>query len=84
MKHDKHVAELGYSKDLHQIELLLPHGTKLTSLAGIRDELFGDWISRLPRGCQACTSGESLIIRERLEHVLPIDLEQMQVLERQP
>jgi hypothetical protein len=82
MKHDKHVAELGYSKDHHQIELLLPYGTKLASLAEIRDELFGDWISRLPRGCQACTSGESLIIRERLEHVLPIDLEQMQVLER--
>jgi hypothetical protein len=79
---EKHIAELGYSKELGQIELLLPHGTKLTPLAKIRDELFSDWISRLPRGCQACTSGESLVIRERLEHVLPIDLEQMRVLER--
>ena len=79
---EKHIAELGYSKELGRIELLLPHGTKLTSLATIRDELFGEWISRLPRGCQSCTSGESLVIRERLEHVLPIDLEQMRVLER--
>jgi hypothetical protein len=71
------MAELGYSKDRGRIELLLPHGTKLASLAKIREELFGDWISRLPRGCQACTSGESLIIRERVgfkNSVMPSNL----------
>lgn len=75
------IAELGYSKDYGRIELLVPHGTKLAELSKIRDQLFGDWVSRLPRGCQACTSGESLIIRERLEHVLLVDLESMRILD---
>jgi hypothetical protein len=81
MKRGGQVAELGYSKDYGRIELLVPHGTKLAELGKIREYLFGDWVSKLPRGCQACTSGDSLIIRERLEHVLLVDLESMEILE---
>jgi hypothetical protein len=81
MKGEQQIAELGYSKDYSRIELMVPHGTKLTDIAKFREQLFGDWISKLPRGCQTCTSGDSLIIRERLEHVLLVDLESMQILE---
>jgi hypothetical protein len=68
------IAEVGYGKDgvVPRIEVVLPHGTKLKDLARFK---FQDFVARLPRGCQACLSGEPLIIRERLEHVVRIDLE---------
>jgi hypothetical protein len=79
MERMQHLAELGYSEKYEKIEVLVPHGTKSVELAKFSDRLFGDLIGRLPRGCQACLSGESLFIRERLEHVLQIDLESMEV-----
>lgn len=75
----KRLAELGYSDKYSRLELTMPHGTKVKDLTKLLDR-FGDFSGRLPRGCEACISGESLIIRERLEHVLPIDLDTMQVL----
>jgi hypothetical protein len=77
----KHIAELGYSKQYGRIELTVPHGTRMTDLAKIKEILFGDWIQRLPRGCQSCTSGDSFTIRERLEEVILVDLEEMQILD---
>ena len=47
-----HVAEIGYSKELHRIELVVPHGTKTAELGAIMSDIFtGGIIGRLPRPC---------------------------------
>lgn len=77
------IADLGYSKDLGRIEAVVPHGTRVTELSKIVDVLFSKEIaSHLPRGCQACTSGDHFIIRERLENVLRVDLDKKAILGR--
>jgi hypothetical protein len=77
----ENIAELGYSKEYGRIELTVPYGTKFADLAKVREELFTDWLTRLPRGCPACHSGDSLFIRERLENVLLVDLQSMRILD---
>ena len=79
MKAGHGLAEFGYSEKYAKLELVVPYGTKAADFAKLSDRLFGDVIARLPRGCQACLSGESLFVRERLEHVLQIDLESMEI-----
>jgi hypothetical protein len=75
------VAEVAYSKDLNRIEVVLPNGTRLGDFAKISDVVFGrDIMGRLPRGCQTCTSGDHLMIRERLEHVIRVDLEKRTII----
>ena len=74
-------AELQYSPEYSRLELVVPHGTKTADFVKLREVLFTDILARLPRGCPACLSGESLIIRERLEHVLRIDLDSMSLIE---
>jgi hypothetical protein len=74
-------AELQYSPEYSRLELVVPHGTKTAEFVKLREVLFTDLLARLPRGCPACLSGESLIIRERLEHVLRIDLDSMSLLD---
>ena len=69
-------AEIGYSKDLRQIQVTVPHGTKLAELARVIDFMAKDIFAKLPRGCTACTSGDHLIIREQLENVIKVDLDQ--------
>jgi hypothetical protein len=73
------MAELGYSERYGKLELVLPHGTKSEEFGKISERLFSDFVARLPRGCQACLSGESFLVRERLAHVLQIDLESMEI-----
>jgi hypothetical protein len=69
-------VQVGYSKDLRQIELVVPHGTKTAELGGIMSTVFrGDIVGRLGRGCQTCTSGDHLLIREQLEQVIEVDLD---------
>jgi hypothetical protein len=80
-KGDRRTAELQYSPEYARLELVMPHGTKTAELAKLRDILFTDLVARLPRGCPACLSGDSLLIRERLENVLHVDLESMKVIE---
>lgn len=77
---DKQVAEVGYSKDTRTVEVVVPNGTKLTDLSKVLDFLARDVFSKLPRGCTPCTSGDNLIIRERLENVIRVDLDQRAVI----
>jgi hypothetical protein len=76
------LAELGYSEKYGKVELVVPHGVKSADLAKFSDRLFGDIVAKLPRGCQACLSGEAFNIRERLEHVLQVDLDNMEIVGR--
>jgi hypothetical protein len=74
------LVELGYSEKYGALELTVPHGTKAAELGKISEKIFADFLKRLPRGCPACISGQSLIIRERLENVLQVDLEKGQII----
>jgi hypothetical protein len=74
------VAELQYSQKLGRIELVVPNGTKVAQIAKLKEALFGDVLKGIPRGCTACISGESLLIREQLENVVRVDLDTMKVL----
>jgi hypothetical protein len=76
----KRAAELQYSEQYGRIEFVVPHRTTFAELAKISPKLFADVIQRLPRGCTACKSGDDFIIRERLEHVLRVDLDSMEVI----
>jgi hypothetical protein len=70
------VAAIGYSKELHRIEIVVPHGTKTRELPAMMAILFeGGIIGRLPRPCLTCTSGDNLFVREQLEDVIEVDLD---------
>lgn len=69
------IAELGYSKQTNQLELVVPHGTKTADLHNIITSLQKNGIvARLPRGCNTCLSGSQFNIRERLQEVISVDL----------
>ena len=71
------MAEVQYSV-LDQgpiVHVSVPKGTKLTELRPVTEMLSRELIPQLvPRGCQQCLSGADYRIRERLEHVLHVDL----------
>ncbi len=75
------VAELQYGKrgDQTVLELAVPKGTKLAEALKLKETL-ADHIARLPRGCGPCLSGEPFLIRERLEHVIRVDLDTLRVI----
>ena len=75
------LGELQYSGEYKRIELVLPYGSRVRDFAKISEKIFGDLIGRLPRGCDNCFSGEDFFIRERMEHVLFVDLDSMDVIE---
>jgi hypothetical protein len=77
---NKRVAEVGYSKGSRNLEIALPAGTRLTDLSKVIDYLARDVFSKLPRGCTACTSGDHLIIRERLDDIIRVDLDQKAII----
>jgi len=77
---DQRVAELHYSEDYNRIELVVPHGTKTAQLGKLLEVVSREALARLPRGCTQCTSGDHLLIRERLEHVIRVDLDKGTVL----
>jgi hypothetical protein len=76
------VAELGYSREDRSIELVVPHGTKMADLSRIIGSLQSSGIiGRLPRSCNTCTSGDHFTVRERLEMIVRVDLDQFKVLD---
>lgn len=75
-------AEIRMSKDGPRpvVELTVPFGTKLAETMKLHELLSRDVISKLsPRGCEACNSGVDILIRERFENVLFVDLDTMKV-----
>jgi hypothetical protein len=69
-------AQISYSRETREITVAVPSGTKLADLARLIDFMAKDVFSKLPRACTNCTSGDHLIIREQLENVIKIDLDQ--------
>jgi hypothetical protein len=69
-------VEIGYDRESREIQVLLPNGVKLAELAKVIDFMARDVFAKLPRGCTNCTSGDHLVIRERLENVIKVDLDQ--------
>jgi hypothetical protein len=70
------VAEVGYSKALNRIEIAVPNGTKSADLPAIMTNLVKQKaFARLPRGCQTCTSGDHVLVREALADVINVELD---------
>ena len=77
---DSRLAELQYSGDQGRIELVVPFGTKTAELGSLLgSDILREALGRLPRGCNACHSGDHFLIRERLENVIRVDLESGQI-----
>lgn len=63
------------------VEMSVPQGTSRVEAAKLHELVSRDLISKLsPRGCEACLSGVDVLIRERFENVLLVDLDAMKVL----
>jgi hypothetical protein len=75
----KNLAEVGYSKETRRTEVVVPRGTKVAELAKAIEFLTRDVLSKLPRGCTNCISGDHLIIRERLDPVIRVNLDQKSI-----
>lgn len=78
------LAEIQYSTGKEPVvQVVVPHGTRLTDLASLL-EIVSKEINPLisPRGCEVCTSGNHLFIKERLEKVIQVDLDSGQILGR--
>jgi hypothetical protein len=76
------VAQIGYSKQTNQIDLVVPQGTKSADLHSIIGSLqTGGFVARLPRGCNTCLSGSQFNIREKLQEVINVDLESFKAVE---
>ncbi len=68
-------ARLRDDKFRNSLEIVIPEGLSHKELAKVT---LGDLLSKFrPSGCQACLSGQHLIIRERFEKVLPVDIAAM-------
>jgi hypothetical protein len=77
------IAEVGYSKDQHRIEVVVPHGTKAHELSDMLAVVLGGGIiGRLPRPCTTCTSGDHLFVREALESMISVDLDKKAPIKR--
>lgn len=72
-------AEIYYSnKDgAATVEVLVPRGTTFAQIAALHDVISRQAIAKVsPRGCAQCTSGAHILIREKLEEVIRVDLPQ--------
>ena len=71
---DKFTGEVYLREDKthNSLEIVIPKGISHKDLTKVS---LGDLLSKFrPSGCGACLSGQDLIIRERFERVLPIDI----------
>jgi hypothetical protein len=71
-----HIAQVGYSKERREIELVVPHGTKTHELSAIMAAVFRPGVlGPLGRGCLTCTSGDHLVVREELAETIEVNLD---------
>ena len=76
-KGEVHVRE---DKTHNTLEILIPKGISHKELSKVS---LGDLIAKFrPSGCGPCLSGQDLIIRERFEKVLPIDIAEISLAAR--
>ena len=70
-------GQIQYGKKGNQtvVELIVPAGTHLKDILKATEIISSEVLPKIgPVGCGPCLSGGDLIIREELDHVLPIDL----------
>jgi hypothetical protein len=75
-------AEVYFSKqgDVPTVEILVPHGTTFAQVASLHDVISKEAIAKIsPRGCAQCTSGVHLVIREKLEEMIRVELPRVAV-----
>lgn len=78
------IAEVQYSPEQDKLEVSLPHGVKFTDIAEIsKGVLNEDVLKKLRVACAGCQSGTPIVIRERFENVVLVDLNSMEVVERE-
>lgn len=78
-------AEIQMTKigNRQMLEMSVPSGTTRVEAANLHDMLVRDVIVGPGlRGCEACLSGVDILIRERFENVLTVDLDAMKVIVR--
>ena len=74
----RHIAHVGYSKQRREIELVVPYGTKTEALSRIMSAVFRPGVlGPLGRGCQTCTSGDHLLVREEIEEIIEVNLDKV-------
>jgi hypothetical protein len=65
----------GMSSGLPTVEVVVPHGTAFAQVAAMHETISRQAIAKIsPRGCQQCSSGVPISIREKLENVILVDL----------
>ena len=61
------------------VEATVPNGTRLADAVKLQT-VISDKVLKNLRGCPACISGAHIIIRERLDDVIKVDLDKMEVI----
>jgi hypothetical protein len=83
MKDASRVAEVQYSPEYERLEITLPRGAKFTDVPRFGEDLLSErLLERLGVACPNCQTGIPLIIRERFENVLRVDLDSKEVIEQ--
>jgi hypothetical protein len=77
----KGTAELRVISDGHNniVEATVPNGTRLADAIKLHATI-SDKVLKNLRGCGACISGAHIIIRERLDDIIKVDLDKMEVI----
>lgn len=72
--------EVGQMNGVPTVQVVVPHGTTFAQVAAMHDLISQRAIAQIsPRGCQQCTSGVHINIREELESVILVDLPQVSI-----
>lgn len=84
MERKNKLAEVQYTSkgDTTIVELIVPHGTRLLEALKAQEAISKELLPKIaPRSCQACISGADFRIKERLENVIRVDLEEGRLLD---
>jgi hypothetical protein len=79
-KHAK-VTEMQFFPEQNSLELSVPKGLKFDEFSGSTEKLLSEeLLKKLRVACPGCFSGISVLIRERHEEIINVDLETMETL----